>query len=269
MNTFEYIDYRLLIRDRQKQMPGGGRGLLTRLSEHLRIKTSLLSQIMGGARSLSEDQALETAEFLGLDQNEAHYFVLLVQQERASSQKLKKLLEKELLRLRQDALVLAKKFSNQETLSEADKLTFYSTWIYSAVHLFCSLKPDGVTSDEIMKRFKISRRRATEIINFLARTKFIEEKNQRYNMSVQTTFVPKGSPNLLRHHTHWRLKALQQVDQISDQEIMYTAQYTLSRTDFERVRLQIVELLKSVDELVLPSPAEEIAIFNLDWIWLG
>jgi len=63
-------------------------------------------------------------------------------------------------------------------------------------------------------------------------------------------------------------KSLQQADQITEKELMFTSPISISKQDFEKVREQIVMFLKGFSKVVKDSPAEEIACLNIDLFWI-
>ena len=78
----------------------------------------------------------------------------------------------------------------------------------------------------------------------------------------------KKSPFLARHHVNWRLKAIQYSETLTDQELMYSANISISKIDFDSFREELVMLIQKFVKLVEKSPAEEIAQFNLDFFWI-
>jgi hypothetical protein len=54
-------------------------------------------------------------------------------------------------------------------------------------------------------------------------------------------------------------------DQISSDELMYTAPLSVSRSDFKKIRSRLADLVREVTDIAIPSKAEEIACFNLDF----
>ncbi|HEX4923122.1 MAG TPA: TIGR02147 family protein [Bdellovibrionales bacterium] len=268
MSLFTFENYRAYLRAYIRQLPNKGRGELTRIAQHLRVNTTLLSQVLSGGRDFSQEQAFALSEYLGHSEVEKDYFALLIQAERAGTKALRQHLEKKLRALRQEASKLAVRIEYQRKLTDSERSIFYSSWIYSAVHLFTSTAEKGVTLEEIAARFGQPRARAAEITSFLTQAGLCAETLGRYSMGTQSTFVEQGSPHLLRHHANWRVKAIQKSESISENEMMYTGQVSLSAKDFEVVREQLAELLKDVMRRVKESPAENVACLNLDWFWV-
>ncbi len=228
----------------------------------------MLSQVLAGLRNPSEEQTFELSTYLGHGLLETEYFDLLVRKERAGSENLRGHLEKKLARLKSEALKLAHRVSHDRVLSDEDRAVFYSSWIYSAIHLFSSIKKEGVSLEDISTRFSISRARAVEIIQFLIQSKLVVEKKSRYLMGTQSTWVSQESPHSIKHHTNWRLKAMQKTETVTQQELMYSGQFSISRKDFETLREVLADFLKSANKTVKDSPPEEIACLNIDWFWI-
>jgi uncharacterized protein (TIGR02147 family) len=268
MSIFKFKDYRSYLRGYIQQLPKNGRGELSRIAKHLEINTTLLSQIMSGTRDFNPEQALALSEYLAHSEIEADYFSYLVQHRRAGTAQLRSHLGKKIEQIRDEALKLSKRISHDMKLTDNQRAIFYSSWIYSAVHLFTSTKQKGVTLVEIADRFEISKNKTAEIIQFLINSGLCIEKLGYYSMGVQSTFVERGSPDLIKHHANWRLKAIQKSESLSEQELMYSGQFSLSNNDFEVLREQIAEFLKRTNKTIKESPAEIIAGLNIDWFWI-
>lgn len=268
MSLFEHKDYRSYIRDYIRALPKKGRGELLRISQHLKMNSTLLSQIMSGLRDFNPEQAYALSVYLGHSETEMEYFSLLVQHERASTVELKKYIVRKLGAIKNEALKLSQRIVHEKKLADQERAVFYSSWIYSAVHLFTSTSEKGVTLEAIASRFRLTKSKSAEILRFLTASGICREDQGRYTMGVQSTFVERGSPFLLKHHSNWRVKAIQKSESLSDAELMYTGQFSLSRKDFELLRERFTQLLKETNSLIKDSKAEEIACLNLDWVWI-
>ncbi len=83
MNIFEFDDYKTIIKLLIKEMPKKGYGEVRKIAQHLRIHSTLLSQILNGDRHLTMDQAYSLSAYFGLDTIETKYFLILIQKARA------------------------------------------------------------------------------------------------------------------------------------------------------------------------------------------
>jgi len=224
--------------------------------------------VLSGARDFNLEQAADLSDYLGHTELEQEYFLTLIQLERAGNQRLKNHLRKRIDKIQKEANKIENRFEHDRKLTDEERAIFYSSWIYSAVRLFCSLSEDGKTTVQVVERFKISRLKAVEVLTFLKAAGLLIEDKDHFKMGVSRTYLEHGSPYLSRHHANWRLKSLQKSDLISDKELMFTFPMSLSKKDFEKIREEFAQLLKKVSGIVKDSPAEDIACLNIDLFWL-
>ena len=101
-------------------------------------------------------------------------------------------------------------------------------------------------------------------MNFLKETQLCLETNGRFTMGTQSTFVPQGSPHLVRHHLNWRIKAMERSETLLENDLMYTAQISISKNDLETIRELGINFIKTVNDLAKPSAPEELVNINID-----
>lgn len=267
MSIFKSSDYRQFIRQTVQGFPHGGRGEWARLAEHLNVNATMISQVLSGAKDFSIEQAQKVGLFFGLQKMELDYFILLVQIERAGTHELKTYYKEKQNELKKSALQMANRIPITRPLTDLERSIFYSSKFYSAIHLYCSLD-EGATVESLGQRFKLSRNRILEILQFLVSTQLCRHSDGRYFMDRQSTHVEKGSPFLLKHHSNWRLEAAQKSEQLTDEELMFTANVSLSKEDFALIRETMVNTIQKVLAKVKDSPAEEIANLNIDFFWI-
>jgi hypothetical protein len=205
---------------------------------------------------------------LGHSGLESEYFYYLVQIERAGNQSLRKFFQKKLDEIKAKSLKLSERVKFKKELTEEQKSIFYSSPLYSAVHLFTSIKDNGVTPEEIQSRFDIDRMKVGEVLKFLKETSLCEQIGNAYKMGTQSTHLSANSPHIVKHHANWRLRAITAAEELSTNELMYTVNVSLSKKDFEKLREEMVEYIQKFLETVYESPAEDIATFNMDWFWI-
>jgi len=268
MNIFEAKSIKAFLRGRIELLPRRGRGEASRIAKHLGISSTLMSHILAGARQLTVEQGELLTEYLSLSPLEADFFLFQLQLERAGTTRLQSYWRKKLEKVRQESKVLVNRVERQRVFTESEKAVFYSSPIYSAVRLYTSTRDRGRTLDEISRRFTLSRVQVGKVIAFLVETALVEERGGYYQMGPQSTHLEKDSPHVVKHHTNWRLKALQCAESLGDSELMFTSPASLSRDDFEILRERMVLFVKDYLKTAQASPAEEVACFNLDFFWV-
>jgi uncharacterized protein (TIGR02147 family) len=263
---FNFADYRLFLKNYLKEMPKS-HGALKAWAEHLKVHSTLISQVMMGKRDFTEEQALELCDFLGLSTLEKDYFLELLRLERAGTTKLKKYHHEKIRELSAKALKLSERIETERKLTEQESSIFYSSWMYSAVRLCCSIG-EGQTIDEISEKLQIPRAQVLIVIEFLRKTDFVKQNGARFEIGSQYTHLGKGSPFLNRHHLNWRVKALQKIDHTTDEELIYTAPFSISEKDFAVLREQLVGVIQQFLKTVKSSEGETVALFTMDLLKL-
>lgn len=234
------------------------------MAEALGISQVQVSQVLGGKKDFTLEQAAQIGEFLALSDMEREYFLWLVILSRAGSVKLRKIAEARLKTLREKSNQLNERVEPDKKLSDAELATFYSHYLYSAIRLFTSIGP-GKNFDEIMDRFRLGRTRAIQILEFLVSAGLCQQAGDLYTIGALRTGVGRDSPHLIRHHTNWRLLGLQMSDQLRPEEVMMTTTVSLSRKDFRQIQERLMAEIEEISKRVRDSDAEVIACWNMDW----
>jgi uncharacterized protein (TIGR02147 family) len=267
--ALNHENYRIYIKELLEQRPRKGRGELQKIAEHLRIHTTLISQIMSGSRELTEEQAFDLADYLQLSETETEYLLLLVQIERASTQKFKKHLLLKLKNFKIETQKVSKQFTKENELTETEKSVFYSSWIYSAIRLYCSTHPNGKTVQDIVEHFQISRIKALQYLNFLVSTSLCEMKNEFYIMGQQRTYIDRGSIYFLKHHLNWRMKSIEKSEIAAEDEKLYTVTMSISENDFVIIKDKISKLLNDVIKITKETNPEKVVCLACDFFKVG
>lgn len=267
MNIFEYSHYKRYLRDVIASFPKKGHGQVIRIAEHLSVHPTLVSQVLNGDRDFSPEQVHRLCGYLGLQQMETDYLILLLQEERAGNADFKQYYKSKIEELKKNSLNIAGRLAKVRTLSDLERSIFYSSWIYLATWLLTSVH-EGQKLDAIASRLELSRAQAAEILQFLKNAQLCVEEDGVFKMRSQHLHLEFGSPFLGRHHANWRVKSLQRIDDLEQEELMFTSPFSISKKDFLRIREEIVQLIKSTSSVMRDSPAEEIACLNLDLFWI-
>ena len=193
---------------------------------------------------------------------------LLVRFAGAGTAKLKSKIKNEIEDTKKAAQSISTRLKTERELTDTERAIFYSSWLYPAIRLYCSTSGNGKTLEEIMERFSLPRVKALKLLDFLVQSQLCALSGSHYKMGAQSTFVPQGSPFLNRHHSNWRLKAMQTYESLSEEELMFTGAMSIARKDFELLREKMAGFIKEFSQIVKDSPAEEIACFNMDFFWI-
>lgn len=246
-------------------MPKNGRGEFHRLALHLKMHTTRISHIFRGSEDLTLEQASSLAGYFGFSALETEYFITLVGLERAGNEDLRKILQRQKNKLRDQSRQLAHRLPSDRVFSENEKAIFYSQWFYSGIRLLTSIEGQG-TLDRISERFDLPRSRVKKALEFLTSTGLCVEDNGLYKMGPVKTHLEADHPMVTRLHGNWRLMGMQKHPRLSSHELAFTAPMSLCESDAPKIR----EILMQAIEQIIRIPAntnqpDKLSCLNIDW----
>ena len=259
---FGMDDYRTFVR---AWVQSRGRGEFRKISKQLSMHTTLVSQVFSGKKSLTEEQASNLCEYMGLKPLVSDYFLKLVQLERAGSERLREVFRRHLQQLRRQANEVSSRVPESTELSEQDRAIFYSSWQYSLVRLCTSLERLQ-SAEEISYQLDISLPRVQEILDFLVSNGLCTLSDGRYIRSGQNTHVEARSALSIRHHQNWRARCLELQEHVTANDLIFTAPVSLAKKDFAKIRAILLEAISETSKVIEGSPSESVAYLGIDWI---
>jgi len=244
-----------------------GRGEFRRIALALNIHTTLVSQIVGGSKCLTEEQAVRLCSHMKLSQLESDYFLKLVQIERAGTEELKTTLTRHLGELRINAGEIKSRVPRSKGLTEKDRALFYSSWQYGLIRLLTSIEAYE-TPEAIARRLQLPLSRVQDVLDFLVARNLCNEKGGRFKRTSDNTHVESRSALSIRHHQNWRGRTIELHEHLRPQDLVFTAPVSLSKKDADKIRSILLEAISDMSELISQSPAEQVYYVGIDWVEL-
>lgn len=264
MNVFEFRDYKVFLNHWIKEHPKGGRGQLKKMADYVGVSTTLISQVLKADKHFSMETAAEITEYIGLNNKETEYFLLLIEHQRAGAFKLKKILEKRLEREQSAGAQLKNRLKTDRQLSDDEKMQFYSSWMYSAIRILSAV-PEMIDAKTISERLNIPLGLTSEIINFLLEKNLCVIENNKLTYGAYRTHIGKDSPFAVKHHQNWRLKGFQPMELRRDEDLFFTQPMALSKDAAEKIRLMLPGIIGQLHSIGGPSESEVVRCLNIDW----
>ena len=87
----------------------------------------------------------------------------------------------------------------------------------------------------------------------------------RLDIGPQVTHMGHDSPFVNRHHANWRLKGLQYLENLSDNDLFCTGPMALSKEAAKSIRKSLVELIERSTKSAANSDSEVVRCLNIDW----
>ncbi len=269
ISIYEFYDYKKFILHWIEQTPNHGRGQRIKLAEAIGCQTPFITHVLSGNYHLSIEQAEACSRWLGLTNDDAEYFMLLVLKQRSSTKSSSDFFQKQLTQKKSEHNVLQKRIQIEQGLAPEIQNQYYSHWDYAAVHM-ALLNPSNRTAETLESLLGLHRSRINFILQFLLQAQIIEVENKKgsspqFIVKNPMVHLEKHSPALSQHHTNFRLKAIDQIRESGADQVHYSGVISLSKKDFEWVSSQLSQFLEEVGKKLKDSPDEELAILNFDW----
>lgn len=265
IDLFQYTDYKEFLNDKLDELDNGGRGSRASLSRSIGCHTAYTAQVLRGEAHFSNEQAEGINEFLGHTDEHGDYFLLLVQLGKSGSVNLKNRLLRQIRQFQKSRVVLKNRLQVDPHLSERNQSTYYSSWIYGAVHAAVSLK-DCRTPERIAHHLGLSVKQCSDALDFLLNAGIIEiGRNNDFIIGKKQIHLGSDSPMIARHHINWRLKAIQSIERDPTEGLHYSSVVSISKKDIETIKEILIQSIQKIKPIIKESPEEEVASFALDF----
>ncbi len=251
-----YLDFRLTD-------PALKRGAKSRFAEALRIQPAFLSQVLAEKYPLSLEQADLANQFFDHSRDEAEFFLMLVGRDRAGTDSLKKYFSGKIAQLLEQRVILADRLEPRREIDERTKGIYYSSWLYSAVHVGCSI-PTLQTRRAIIEHFRISPELADSILDFLLEAGMLMKDGDRFLITQTWARVDGRSPHIRNHHTNWRMKSIDHLDELNVDELHYSGVFSADLETIEKIRIHFADFIAQQVKLIEPAPEKELFSITAD-----
>lgn len=264
INIFDFSSYRKFLSSWVNWARKSKKGNLTSLAKVAEVHPTFLSHALAGSKDLSLEQAVLISRYLELSALEQDYFFCLIQQERSGNSHLKSYWDAKIKGLFDERNNLVQRFRPHRELTLEEKSTFYSSWKYVAAWTATAINK-GQTIEDLGMKLGIPRAELSDILNFLVVCGLCIEENGTFSIGDMHVHVPNQSPLVTKHHTNWRLQALNRLDNRTTRELFFTAPMSISKKDFNRIREMLNVFVKEAVEIAKDSTAEEVVGLNIDF----
>lgn len=263
-SLLEFRDYKDYLTQVFKNQSNKRSGKIARLAQAIGCHSAYISQVLKGKAHFSLEQSERINQFLNHSKLESHFFILLVQYERAGTNTLKKYFLEQIELAIEKQFELKNRLQFKKTLSKEDQTIYYSAWYYSAVHVLVSV-PSITTKEDFSKYLGLSVEKITEVLDFLTSVGLILCKDNRYSIGTSSIHLDRQSPMISKHHTNWRMKAIQSLEHVKTNDLHYSSVITASEQDSVKIRAIMVKAIEDIRTLVSKSKDERGFSYNMDF----
>ena len=262
-NVFEFNRYKPYLNGVLGQK-GQKTGRRSEAARHIGCQTAYLSQVLNGNAHLSLEQAYSLNEFLGHDEEQAEFFLLLIQKDRAGTPALKSYFAAKLEAINERRLVIKNRLKDQETLSAPDQATYYSSWYYACIHVMVTI-PGLQDKESIAKHLNLPLAQIASALEFLVSRGLVVDDGGRYKIGPSHVHLAHDAPFITKHHANWRTRALVAIDHVKKDDLHYSMVGTISRADARKIKERIVEMIQ--ENMKTFAPSKEEAVFVIAFVF--
>ncbi len=257
---FAYLNDRLGIK-------GAPRGSKTKFSAYLRIQPAFLSQVLAQKHSLSLEQADLANQFFDHSSEESDFFLLLVGNDRAATASLKKHFETQIGNILKKRMRVMERLGRKAEISHETKGVYYSSWLYSAAHIGCTISRLR-TRKALAQELKVPTEVLGKVLDFLEENNLLRREESAYVPTESWVRLDKESPHIIKHHTNWRLKAIENLEIQTDKDLHYSGVFSIDKKTALRLKDQFLDFLKAQLKEFEAAKEEELFVIGVDFFQL-
>jgi uncharacterized protein (TIGR02147 family) len=263
LSPFSYLDYRKYLENRLP-VSGKERGIRSRLAEALSCQTAFISRVLHGEAHFSLEHGVVINRFLKHTDAEGEFFLLLVQLARAGSEELRKFFEKQIAGILEKRQHIAERIQVKNDLSHEDQMRYYSTWYYAAIHVLITV-PEFQTIEALTNYLRLPRSQIEAALEFLTSTGLVTRDGNSFRAGTTRIHIGKNSPMISKHHTNWRMRAIDAIDRFSRDDLFYSGPVSISHADAEKIHAKYLKFIEEIEAIVKPSKEEGVYCLGLDF----
>ncbi len=239
------------------------RGIKSRLAEHIRVQPAYLSQVLSRKHPLSLEQADLLNQFFSHTEEEAEFFLLLVSRDRAGTSTLKKHFDRQIEGALAKRMQVVRRLGPKRELGEEAKGVYYSSWIYPTLHLACTIVGLS-TRQALAQHFSLLPQTVAIVLEFLEENGLVIRDGDSYRASEESVRLDKKSPHIVKHHSNWRLKAIQNLERQSSDDLHYSGLFSIDLETMRALKDQMLEFVKDQIKIVERAKEEELVVLGID-----
>jgi uncharacterized protein (TIGR02147 family) len=261
-SLFSFKDYKAYL----AAVESGGtiRAFRTQVAKAAACQNAYVSQVLNGPQHFSLEQTDGIAGLLSLTLEEKSFLILLVQYARAGTSSLRQFFNEQIQQAHDQHLLLSNRLNANEAVDDRDQLTYYSEWYYSAIHVLVTIARFR-TRESIAERLQLPLTTVKRATEFLLACGLLDEKKGELVTGRRRLHLPGNSPHVAKHHTNWRLQAMQSLSEVAPLDMHYSAAVTISNDDVEKIREILIQAVSRLNDTVRDSVEEDIFAFAMDF----
>lgn len=266
MEITEAKDYREFLREtllsKKKVLPK--RYTFLQLSRACRVQKTYISNVLLGRGHLNSDQLYSACEYLNLGGQETEYLMTFAERQKSISSTRKRYLDAKLAQAKSSLLQTTKVLPEaKERAKHLEK--YYSDVTAQIFRIFLTIPEIQAQPAKIREKLQLSDRRFNEIIELLESLGLVS-LNKSEIRSVETDLhLPAGESIFPSFHLMREIVLLQRfLTNLDQRDYNFSVVFSADEETREKIRVKLLDLVKSVHTLVGVSAKREVFSMSLN-----
>ncbi len=267
MNIFSESNYRQILREVVEERKSiDGKFNFQAIGESTRIPKSYISKVTTEKAHFNCDQLCAICEFLGFNEIQMRYMMLLLELERCTQKRRKDILSKDINAIRDKALD-----STEHLKAKADKMNdeslrdYYIDPLNQIVHICLSIPRYQRDPQRLAADLRLSLTELRLIIERLETLQIIEHNNGKIKTILKSVHLPKSSPAYKPWRNQLKLLCMDRLNRDSrPDDYSFSVTFSAASKTRNKIKSEFLDLLKRVEESVQNSDQEESYQMSFD-----
>lgn len=244
--------------------PHQKKGVKSAMARALGCQPTYITHVLKGHANLSLEQAELLNGFFAHTKEEGQFFLLMILRDRAGTHTLKANFQEQIDQLLSNRMNLTKRLGQRNILSEEQRAVFYSAWYFLAAQIGLTI-PEWQTPEVLAKKLSLAPARLAEVLQFLWEVGLVKKEGAQFVPTETQIRLGKDSHHIMKHHTNWRVKAIESLEFEDSLDLHYSSVVSLSASDVLRLKNLLLDQLKDNLKIIGSSKEECLYGFNIDF----
>ncbi len=108
-----------------------------------------------------------------------------------------------------------------------------------------------------------------KILEFFLANGLAKQESGGIHSGTIRMHIPADSPLVARHHSNWRLRALETLSSPVPRDLHYSLVMSVSQKDVERIRALFLDAIQKAEPILMGSEDEAVYNLSLDLFEVG
>jgi len=262
-NIFDFTDYRAflgqLVENRSLR-----RVTRSKLAAAMSCQAAYLSQVLKGKAELTEDHGVKLCQYLGFNDKEIEYFLVILRLARSGSPALTKFLEGQRQTLQSLHREAESRISSTKVYDVSEAQVYYcSSWIPAVVHVATTCEAYQ-TAATISQRFALEKATVEYHLQMLEKHGLVKFQSGRWIYHGSSFHIPKQSPFDPTFQIQRRLQVIENIAQRKSTDVHYANVFSVDEKTFAKMRELFIATIENIHKLGEPAPSENVYTLCLD-----